>query len=574
MYVELRDVQSTIQQIVMAISAVLKIEVEVADADLFRIAGTGLIKQKIWQEMSGEDAVYRQCVESGQTIIIDRPGFNEICALCPHVGNCAEYGEICTPIKINEQVIGVIGLIAFSPEQREKLFGDQDANVYFLKKMSDVIATKVNENIIFRQQLIAEKKISTLVNCIDMGLLMLNKGACEFISGTARKMLQLRDEEEPSQELISQFSGHQKIGTNGAILWINLGSYRKKFFISVHQIDVQEKDEAEVILIEDPEHITQMATHITIDKQNQTSGLIGSSPAIQNIKHVLSKIKDETIPILFNGEDGTGKTFAAHFVHVSANKPDELFRKVNASYYSESDLNHLLFGDQANASQPGYLEKLDGGTLVLDEIDRIGQSTQLLLTKFLSDKLIDREDQPFKVNVRLISATNKNLMELVRSGRFRQDLYYKIGVVPLYMPPLRQRKDDIMMLADYFLSLLNLKTESFRKTFAREIQNVVASYDWPGNIQELSNAVEYAFNVSDEPVIRVDHFPDYLLEKYRHRAKQSNEIFNLHVIERETIKKALIKMKNEGKKKEDAATLLGIGRATLFRKISEYQLNA
>ncbi|EST11303.1 sigma 54-interacting transcriptional regulator [Sporolactobacillus laevolacticus] len=573
MYVELREVQSTIQQIVMAISAVLKIEVEVADADLFRIAGTGLIKQKIWKEMSGEDAVYRQCVERGQTIVIDRPGFNDICTSCPHFGNCAEHGEICTPIKINQQVIGVIGLIAFSVEQREKLFGDIDANIYFLKKMADVIATKVNENIIFRQQLIAEKKISTLVNCIDMGLLMLNQGECEFISKTARKMLQLGENEAANPKLVAQFTGRKHIDPNGAIVWIDLGSYRKKFFITVHQIDVLEKDEAEVVLIEDPEHITQIATHITIDKQNHATGLIGSSTAILNIKQILLKIKDESIPILITGEDGTGKTFAAHFVHTTANKPEDMYRKINVSYYSEDDLNQLLFGDRTNPSKKGYLEKLDGGTLVLDEIDRIGQSTQLLLNKFLSDKLIEKNGQAMKVNVRLISVTNKNLMDFVQRGRFRQDLYYKIGVVPIFMPPLRERKSDIMMLADYFLNLLNLNAESVRKTFARQIQDVVGAYDWPGNIQELYNAFAYAFSVSDEPVIRVEHFPDYLLEKYHSRIKQSSQNFNLQTIERDTIKKALIKVKSEGKKKEEAAALLGIGRATLFRKISEYRLN-
>ncbi|MFT8390109.1 MAG: transcriptional regulator, partial [Sporolactobacillus sp.] len=163
MVLELRHIQSTIQQIVSAIASVMKIEVEVADAQLFRVAGTGLIKQKIWQGMSGEDAVYQQCVEKGEMIIIDRPGHHTLCRHCPHFENCMELGEICTPIKINDTVIGVIGLIAFDEPQRGRLFDDLDANTFFIKKMAEVIATKVNETIIFQQQLISEKKISTLI---------------------------------------------------------------------------------------------------------------------------------------------------------------------------------------------------------------------------------------------------------------------------------------------------------------------------------------------------------------------------------------------------------------------------
>ncbi|RYL92752.1 sigma-54-dependent Fis family transcriptional regulator [Sporolactobacillus sp. THM7-4] len=572
MYVELRQIQSTIQQIVIAISSVLKIEVEVADSNLFRIAGTGLLKQKIWKEMSGEDAVYRQCVESGKPIIIDSPGYHEICKVCPHFGNCVEHGEVCAPIKINQNVIGVIGLIAFNSEQKHRIFDDMDANLFFLQKMAEVIATKVNENMIFRQQLIAEKKISTLINCIDMGVMMLNdKGDCEFISRIAKDMLHLGDDRELNSYVLSQFSKIVTQNRSGHIVWINLGHYQKKFFVTVHQIDGLDKNEAEVIIIEDPDHITRIASHISIEKQNQETHLIGSTTALLNMKQVLSKIRDDQIPILITGEDGTGKSFVAHYVHVLGGKPENKFRKINASYYSESDLNQFLFGD--GGEEPGFLEMLDGGTLVLDEVDQIGNSTQLRLTKFMNDKLIQKKQKSFKVNVRMISITNKDLLGMVQEGSFRQDLYYKIGVVPIFMPPLRERKEDIMLLANHFLELLNLKSETEKKIFADQTHDVMLSYDWPGNIQELSNVIEYAYNVSDGSMIRTENFPDYILFKYEATQKRSKQQFNLNILERETIKKALIKVKNEGRKKEDAALLLGIGRATLFRKISEYRIN-
>lgn len=571
MYVELRQIQSTIQQIVMAISSVLKIEVEVADSKLFRIAGTGLLKQKIWKEMSGEDAVYRTCVERGKTIIIDEPGINDICKVCPHFGNCVEYGEICTPISVNQNVIGVIGLIAFSPEQKKKIFSDIDANIFFLKKMAEVIATKINENIIFKQQLIAEKKISTLINCIDMGLMMLNNnGNCEFISNIAKKMLNFDDLDDTTEnkKILSQFAKLPKHDKNGHIVWIDLGQYQKKFFLTVQSIDVLEKEEATVVLIEDPDHITRIASHISIEKKNKKS-IIGQTPELQNIKQILSKIKSENIPILIRGEDGTGKTFSAHFVHLLAGKPENKFRKINVSYYSEEDLNHILFGDEKDSL--GLLEKLDGGTLVLDDIDQIGKSTQIRLTKFMNDGLIQKKQGAIKINVRIISITSKNLLDFVHSGSFRQDLYYKIGVVPINMPPLRDRRADIMPLANYFLELLNVNSKATKK-YSIQVPDIMLSYNWPGNIQELSNVIEYAFNVSDGPFIRIESFPDYVLKTYREKQKKASQQYNLNTLEIETIKKALLKVRNEGKKKEDAASLLGIGRATLYRKISQYRI--
>lgn len=574
MYIGLHQIQSTIQQIVMAIAAVLKIEVEVADSKLFRIAGTGLIKQKIWQEMSGEDAVYRQCVEKGESIIIDKPGFHNICTVCPHYGHCIEYGEICTPIKIDNHVIGVIGLIAFNTEQRQKLFNDLEANIYFIKKMAEVIASKVNETIIFKQQLVSEKKISTLINCIDTGIMVINdKGECEFISKIAKEMLNLNGNPSRDRAIVSQFVQQKNKNASGSIVWINMGNYQKKFFVSYHQIDVFDKDEAGVIRIEDPDHITTIASHISIEKQN-VAELIGTDDRIVKIRQILQKIKDEAIPILIRGEDGTGKTFVAHYVHALCQKPEEKFKKINCSYYSADELNRLLFGTHAKSgAQTGYIERLDGGTLVLDEIDQLAHSTQLLLTKFMSEKIIQTKDGIRKVSLRLISMTNKNLMDLIQKGLFRQDLYYKIGVVPIMMPALRTRKDDIMALAIHFLNLLNAKSEEVQqKTFAGQVDDLMRAYDWPGNIQELYNVIEYAFNLANEPTIRVRHFPDYVLAKYQTASKKTNQNYNLNVMEREIIKKALIKVKTEGRKKEDAAQLLGIGRATLFRKIAQHHL--
>ncbi|MFT8930362.1 MAG: sigma 54-interacting transcriptional regulator [Sporolactobacillus sp.] len=574
MVLELRHIQSTIQQIVSAIASVMKIEVEVADAQLFRVAGTGLIKQKIWQGMSGEDAVYQQCVEKGEMIIIDRPGHHTLCRHCPHFENCMELGEICTPIKINDTVIGVIGLIAFDEPQRGRLFDDLDANTFFIKKMAEVIATKVNETIIFQQQLISEKKISTLINCIDMGVIMCNRlKGCEFVSTIAHDMLQLTGDPNHDQGILQQVLDRKISGKQGHIVWITLGSFQKKFFITAHPVvGLAHGDETEVILIEDPDHITQNASHIRKEKQKEAFELIGSTPQINSIKHIFSKLKDESIPVLISGENGTGKTSAARYLHALGQRPTHRFSKLNVSFYSEADLNAILFTGKEN--KPPLLERLDGGTLVLDEVDKLGSTTQLLLLQFLTTHILPGNDNGKQLSLRLISLTTCQLLTAVQNGQFRQDLYYRIGVVPIHMPPLKKRKSDVMALSSHFLAQFCAQSDPpVHKNFMASIQEVMLAYDWPGNIQELYNAVDYAFNLADEAVIRPQHLPDYILANYERTLKDTDKTFNLQVIEQETIRKALVHIKNEGRKKEEAAALLGIGRATLFRKIAVYHLS-
>lgn len=571
---DLKNIQQGIQQIVSAISAVLKIEVEVSDDKLFRVAGTGLIKRKIWMEMNGEDVVYRQCIESGTTIIIDNPGFNEICQSCSHFENCIELGEICSPIKINNIVVGVIGLIAFDTFQKDRLFNDLDANIHFLEKMADVIATKMKEHTFFNQQLLAEKKISTLLNYIDNGIIMLNQqGECEFISSAARQMLNLSSDSTPSQKTIQQLLEQKENSLKGGkIVFLNVGHFSRKLFATYHQIDDFEQGETAVIILDDPDYITSVATHISAkDKNNED--MIGTHPSINKLKELIPKIANGTMPILIKGESGTGKNFIAKYIHLSSNKSPEKFLTINCSFFSEDKLDRELFGTSYNDEHiPGKLELADGGTLLLEEIHSLPLSIQIKLLKFITDKLIFRQGAYYEVNVRIISATDKDLMTLIGEGQFRQDLYYKLNIIPFSIPALHKRKQDILPFAAYFLQQFNSKNSAPNKIFNDYVKDIFLAYSWPGNIQELANIIEYSYNFENTSVITETSLPEYMLTETSDKIQSNHQKFNLQKIEKETIKRALTVIAEKGARKEDAALLLGIGRATLFRKINQFQL--
>ena len=510
---DLKSIQQGLQQIVIAISAVLQIEVEVADSDLFRIAGTGLLKRKIWRDMDNEDAVYRRCIESGETIIIDNPGFNEICQSCSHFEHCEEYGEICSPIKIDGVVIGVVGLIAFDIVQKKRLFGYLEENINFLEKMADVIATKVKEYIFFNQRLLAEKKISTLIHYIDNGIIMLNQhGDCEFINSTARQMLNLSSHVMPSEKTIHQLLEQKDASIKGGkIIFLNIGSFSRKLFATYHQIDNSENGETAVIILEDPDYIKSIATHISIKEQNNNCEIIGTHPSINKVKELISKIANGSMPILINGESGTGKGFIANYIHQSREREIEKFFTINCSFYSEEILEGELFGHENNGEHiPGKLELADGGTLFLEEIHSLPLLTQIKLLKFINDKLIFRQGKYYEVHVRIISSTDKNLPMLIKEGLFRQDLYYKLSIIPISIPPLHKRKQDILSFAMHFLQKLNCKSNTYNKVFDNHVKDIFLAYNWPGNIQELANVIEYAHNFEATSIITEASLPEYL----------------------------------------------------------------
>jgi len=570
---ELKAIQSGIQQVVSAISAVLKIEVEVADHRLFRVAGTGQIKQKIWQEMSGEDVVFRHCLETVQTTVIDRPGFHPLCASCGHYMNCVEAGEICTPISVDGKAIGVIGLIAMNEEQKERLFGDLKANINFLEKMADVIASKIKEYAYYQQQLLAEKKISTLLNFMDNGILMLNqKGECEFMSAAARSMLELKPGQPLPDTIVQQLlKQKEETAGSGKIIYLNLGTFSRKFFATYHRIDNNDDGESAVIVLDDPDYITSLASHLSSEATLRDE-LISTHPAMVKLKEMIPKIASSHLPVLIQGLPGTGKHFAAQYIHRSGNRAGHAFVRLNCSFYSEAQLDLELFGG-SDGPEPivGKLELADGGTLYLEEIHQLPLSIQVKLLKFLENRLIRKQGDYYEVNVRIIASTDKQLADFVRRGAFRQDLYYKLNMIPITLPPLEQRKQDILPFAQIFLQQHH-QNDGRAKKMDDAVIDILLAHDWPGNIQELKNVIEYACHMANTAVIEVRHLPDYIVAETQDRVKSSQPVFNLQTIERETIKRALLEIESRGGRKEEAAALLGISRATLFRKIKDYRL--
>lgn len=289
-------------------------------------------------------------------------------------------------------------------------------------------------------------------------------------------------------------------------------------------------------------------------------------------KNYSKKIALNDSNILITGEIGTGKELFAHAIHGHSNRFSLPFISINCAYLDKDSLEKELFGYEDPISkneQDGLLQLVEGGTLFLDDISELDYSLQNKLLKVLQSMTIRKIGslKEIPVNFRLICATNRNLLELVESGKFRRDLYYRISVIPLNLPNLRNRRADIPILANKFLDDLSLK---YRKEilFSEEVINVLCKYDWPGNIRELKNIVEFLFNTVEGKVISLDDVPDYLyFQKKLEKIKNLNEYTK--DIEKKYIKKVLNNFEDNLEGKRKAANSLGISLATLYNKLSQ-----
>ncbi len=307
------------------------------------------------------------------------------------------------------------------------------------------------------------------------------------------------------------------------------------------------------------------------DLQKFYPEFIGDSPAMQSVFRSITKVSGTDVNVLILGENGTGKELVARELHRQSRQKDEAFVRVDLGSLPPTLFESELFGHTRGAftgageSRSGRFEAADGGTLFLDEIGNLTISLQSKLLTALESREITRlgSNRPVPVNIRLISATNKDLPAMVDEQLFRQDLLYRINTVQIELPPLRQRGDDIVLLAEHFTERFASKYEKPGLRVGQRAIEYLKSHTWPGNIRELEHAIENAVIMCESKVLSPADF------HFRFQAANENGSLNLEFVEKSTIEKALIK--HHGKYSR-ACSELGISRTTLYHKIKKYGL--
>jgi transcriptional regulator with PAS, ATPase and Fis domain len=306
--------------------------------------------------------------------------------------------------------------------------------------------------------------------------------------------------------------------------------------------------------------------------------LVGSSQEMRKLYDMIMMVAGTNTNIVIEGETGTGKELVARAIHAESSRSDNIFLAINCGAVPESLLEAELFGHKKGAftgavfDRAGCFETASGGTLFLDEIAEMPLASQVKLLRVLQENKITRvgENLPLSVNVRIIAATNKNLSHQVKIGQFREDLYYRLNVVNLVVPPLRKRRDDIADLVSHFIRQFNTKYKKEIQGCSPQVLDFLMDSDWPGNIRQLEHAIEHAFvvTVSDKKAITMQSLPVEIAEqKQTGVISASNEPDSMD--EKTRVSNALAQANDN---KTEAARILGITRAGLYKKIRRLEL--
>lgn len=336
--------------------------------------------------------------------------------------------------------------------------------------------------------------------------------------------------------------------------------------------DEADQNIGSMVMFKDSTELETLKNHI---KHHHSLGrLVTKDPKMLSIFEQIKEVAPILAPVLIEGESGTGKELVANAIHEMSPRAGKPFVAVNCGALPEGVLESELFGHVrgaftgALADKKGRFELAHQGTLFLDEVAELSPAMQVKLLRALQEKSFERVggEKTVHVDIRIVSATNQDLKKLMKSRQFRRDLYYRLCVVPITLPPLRDRYLDIQVLVEHFLDLVASETERPVLGYTSEVIDTLSTYSWPGNVRELRNAIEYAYVKSRDNVIRPEHLPPeiYSFQKRSHRKPGPSR-----KISKEKVATALAKTNGNRK---DAAKLLGVGRATLYRYLDEYQL--
>ena len=347
-------------------------------------------------------------------------------------------------------------------------------------------------------------------------------------------------------------------------------------------IDVTERKNAQEATLHKAQEAAQKAQALVAGLRKELlhnatfESMVSRSQVMRKIFDILPEMAQASATVLVLGESGTGKELIARTLHELSTRKARPFLAINCSALPDTLLESELFGYKAGAftdakkDKPGKFALAEGGTLFLDEIGDVSPSVQAKLLRVLQEKTFEPlgATKPVEAHVRIVAATNRDLMEMIRKGDFREDLFYRINVLSVKLPPLRERRGDIPLLCSHFIGVYNARYEKEVKEISKDALDLLLAYDFPGNIRELENIIEHAFVFCKGAALLVEHLP----EEFRHASLEGNDLSALGgIADFEKLEKMYLQniLKETGNNKLQAAKRLGIDRSTLFRKMKK-----
>jgi len=584
---ELSAIRDTVMNVAEAITAALEIETEIINEHLEIIGGTGRYKNKIgsFEEDGNLDSglIYGKLLKSGRKYLCVKPQQDE-----EYDAKEGELAEICCPIRQADRIVGLIGLVAFDIGQREKIISNNETLSLFLERMAELIASKLSET----EQ---GNQLKAIVESMHEGLIAIDRNekilSCNYESEKLLGMERSRMEDRPLSE-IWDIKDAKKVIQNGIpikdkeLIYKKINEPDKRFLCTIIPFNpksTREKDSPTLgatILFQNISDFRERMYKMTVSEKHTTfADIHGESDLMKRAKQRTLQVASSDSTVLISGESGTGKELFARAIHSESPRSDYPFIAINCGAIPEMLLESELFGYEKGAftgadsrGKPGKFEIAHKGTIFLDEIGDLPLHLQVKLLHVIQNRQIDRVGgtSPIDIDVRIIAATNKNLEQMIAAKEFREDLFFRLNVIPLTIPPLRERNGDIELLLNFALKKFDILLKKRIRSFHPDALHALLNYNWPGNVRELENVVEYAVNMENSNEIRFENLPDKIIRKSRPPENAKDGLKEkLDQYQRMLIEECL---KETGRSTEDkliAAKKLGISESTLYRRIRE-----
>ncbi len=578
----------TLQQIADALAAVLQVQVDIVDGDLTRIAKAGAAPDRVGVEpRSGQS--YRYVLAHGEPLFIDEPRSHGVCLRCKERDACRATAEIVWPIRRGPAVVGCIGLVAVNERERHRLLDQVEGLTRFTERISDLITAKVSEMENSRALASLASKLENILHSVSDGIMAIqadrriisiNPAACRILGVTDPSVLDgsIFGKTIQGDQVVRCLDLQEDLEDEPVDFTIRGTTLHCAG--TVKAIKSPDGYGGVVCVFRTLEAVDRLAVRVHGKDTIYTfDDILGRSPQLAAAKERAMKVARSNATVLLLGDTGTGKEIFARAIHSASPRAGKPFVPVNSGGIPDTLLESELFGYAEGAftgarkgGKPGKFELAAGGTLFLDEIGDMPLHMQVKLLRVLEHRVLERlgGTQPVPVDVRIIAATNRDLLDLAQRGKFRSDLYYRLNVMPVKIPSLRERPEDIEFLANHFLRVYTALYHREIRSISPETMSILRSYQWPGNVRELQNTVEYAVNVEGSHSI----LPGSLTSDVLHGSAidPPSAVKSISDVEAESIRQALETFGYHTEGKRMAARALGIHLSTLYRRLKHLDL--
>ncbi|EHC4031395.1 sigma-54-dependent transcriptional regulator [Escherichia coli] len=580
----LMQIQPTIQRFARMLASVLQLEVEIVDENLCRVAGTGAFGKFLGRQLSGNSRLLRHVLETKTEKVVTQSRFDPLCEGCDSKENCREKAFLGTPVILQDRCVGVISLIAVTHEQQEHISDNLREFSDYVRHISTIFVSKLLEDQGPGDNI--SKIFATMIDNMDQGVLVVDdESRVQFVNQTALKTLGVVQNNIIGKPIRFRPLTFESNFTHGHMQHIVSWNDKSELIIGqLHNIQGRQ-----LFLMAFHQSHTSFSVANAPDEPH-IEQLVGECRVMRQLKRLISRIAPSPSSVMVVGESGTGKEVVARAIHKLSGRRNKPFIAINCAAIPEQLLESELFGYVKGAftgasanGKTGLIQAANTGTLFLDEIGDMPLMLQAKLLRAIEAREIlpIGASSPIQVDIRIISATNQNLAQFIAEGKFREDLFYRLNVIPITLPPLRERQEDIELLVHYFLHLHTRRLGSVYPGIAPDVVEILRKHRWPGNLRELSNLMEYLVNVVPSgEVIDSTLLPPNLLNNGTTEQSDVTEVSEAHLslddaggtaleeMEKQMIREALSRHNS----KKQVADELGIGIATLYRKIKKYEL--